>query len=1492
MTKAFFEAFPGVMPEDEDIRGILRHTSVTRLTMNSGKTLLKVYIDADRLIPKKDVAKLEAVMDEQIAEPLGMKTRIIEKFHLSEQYSAKYLMKVYRSSILYELKGYQKCLYTLFRSSECVFSDEETCVLYIEDSIVARQYEDELKRVLDKIFTERCGLNLKLTIAYKKASVAEKTRAFRQMQVDEKVAAGAGSIFAGADALQKEKRQAEEEKEKEKNTEKAAPVSGSRPVKNAGRRGSVKGNAGRGKGAGSGEESRAQALSWSDNPDVIYGKDFDDDTVEMKTILGAIGDVTVRGQISAVDVREIHTKKGRDLNLVIISMTDFTDTMNVKLFLDPSLRGELTAALKPGSFVRVKGMASQDMYDSDIVISNIHGIKKTADFRVRRMDTWPEKRVELHCHTKMSAMDAVSDVKTIVKTAASWGHKAIAVTDHGVVQALPDAWHAVPPDSDFKVIYGCEAYLVDDQMETAVNSKGQELSGSFVVFDIETTGFSPVENRIIEIGAVKVENGKITDRFSEFVNPEVPIPFRIEQLTSISDAMVIKAETIEKILPRFLAFCEGAVLVAHNAAFDVSFIEENCDRLGFAHDFTSVDTVALARVLLPGISKYKLDNVAKALNVSLGHHHRAVDDAACTADIFLRFIRMLGDLKIKNLDEMNAWCRADDSRIRKMPTYHVILLAKNETGRVNLYRCVSKSHLDYFARHPRLPKSYLAQHRDGLIIGSACEAGELYQAIERGAGQKELKRLVDFYDYLEIQPIGNNLFLTVPKYDKNGELKNEPKTVEDLKNYNRRIVALGEQYSKPVAATCDVHFLNPEDEIYRRILQFALDFDEADDQPPLYLRTTEEMLKEFEYLGEEKALEVVIRNPNMIADQVERFSPVRPDKCPPVIPNSDEMLTRICYDKAHEIYGDELPEIVEERLKRELNSIISNGFAVMYIIAQKLVWKSVADGYLVGSRGSVGSSFVANMAGITEVNSLHPHYLCPSCHYVDFDSDLVRKFDGMAGCDMPDRECPNCGTKLDKLGFDMNFSGEYQSKAHKYTEVIFGAGQTFRAGTVTGVADKTAFGYVKKYFEDHGENKRTAEVVRIANGCVDVRKSTGQHPGGIIVLPYGEEINTFTPVQHPPKDENTITTHFDYHKIDHNLLKLDILGHDDPTMIRMLEDLTGVRAVDVPLDDRKVMTLFQNTDALGIKPEDIGGCPLGSLGIPEFGTEFAIQMLVDTKPQYLSDLVRIAGLAHGTDVWLGNAQDLIMSGTCTISTAICCRDDIMIYLIGKGLDPEMSFMIMEKVRKGKGLTPEWEEEMRKHDVPEWYIKSCKKIKYMFPKAHAAAYVMMAWRIAWYKINEPLAYYAAFFSIRSPGFDYEKMCQGPEVLRRHMEEFEAKDKKDQEQKEQEQYKAMKVVREMYARGFSFVKIDVFQARATKFRIIDGMLMPSLNKIEGLGDNVAAQIVDACKDGPFLSLDNFRERTKCSRTISEKLVSLGILEGLPESDQLSIFDLLGG
>ena len=1529
MTKSFEETFPGVCAGDEELSELYPHLTVTRVTVNAQHTTLKVYVEADRLIDKKDIRRIEKRIDEEVCSDSGMETKIIEKFRLSQQYNARNLMKAYRASILYELDQYDKCLGNLFRHADVTFGEDGMCHLVLEDTIVARRYEEQLCSILEKIFTDRCGVDFRMTVGYKEASTAQKTRQFRAIQTMQK----AEETLREAGLLQK-MQDAEPAAALENGDHTAAGNSESVPAGDSGAAGGrtagmapgsrtggftgktgkgsqgVRGRRGRGNSGLRGDSERSESLVRSSNPDVLYGRDFEDLPIEMKSILGEMGDVTIRGQVSEIETRDIHTKRGSDLTILIITLTDFTDTMRIKMFLDTQRAPQLTDQLKTGMFIKVRGVTTIDKFDSDLTIGNIYGIMKIADFRQKRSDTWPRKRVELHCHTKMSAMDAVSEPGDLVKAAASWGHKAIAITDHGVVQGLPDAYKAIPEDSDFKVIYGCEGYLVNDLVETAVNSRGQALEGDFVVFDLETTGFSPVENQIIEIGAVKVSGGKIVDRFSEFVNPLVPIPLRIENLTSINDAMVADAPTIEEILPRFLAFSKNCVLVAHNSAFDVSFIEENCRRLGYDHDFTSVDTVALARVLLPNLGKYKLDTVAKALNIDLGHHHRAVDDAECTAHIFVKFVSMLEDLDLHNLDEVNEHCRADEHKIRKMPTYHVILLAKNETGRVNLYRCVSESHLKYVSNgKPHLPKSFLKAHRDGLIIGSACEAGELFQAIERGASEEELKRIVDFYDYLEIQPIGNNMFLTVPKYDKNGNLRNEPKTVEDLKNYNRRIVALGEQYGKPVCATCDVHFLNPEDEIYRRILQYVNFQDpEADNQPPLYLRTTEEMLKEFEYLGEEKANEVVITNTNRIADMVEKFSPVRPDKCPPVIPHSDEMLTKICYDRAHEIYGDDLPQVVEDRLKKELHSIISNGFAVMYIIAQKLVWKSVADGYLVGSRGSVGSSFVANMAGITEVNSLHPHYLCPNCHYVDFDSPEVRKYDGMAGCDMPDKNCPKCGTKLQKLGFDipfetflgfkgnkepdidLNFSGEYQSKAHHYTEVIFGAGQTFRAGTVTGVADKNAYGYVLRYFEDHGEKKRPAEIKRLADGCVGVRKSTGQHPGGIIVLPYGEEINTFTPVQHPPKDENTITTHFDYHKIDHNLLKLDILGHDDPTMIRMLEDLTGLHATDVPLDDKKVMSLFQNTSALGITPDDIGGCPLGSLGIPEFGTDFAIQMLVDTKPKYFSDLVRIAGLAHGTDVWLGNAQDLIMNGTCTISTAICCRDDIMIYLISKGLDPELSFTIMEKVRKGKGLRPEWEEEMKKHGVPDWYIGSCKKIKYMFPKAHAAAYVMMAWRIAWFKIYQPLAYYAAFFSIRSPGFDYELMCEGPEVLARHMKEIEAKDKNEQQQKEQEQYKAMKVVREMYARGYEFAKIDVFKCRATKFCIVDGKLMPSLNKIDGLGDNVAAQIVDACKDGPFLSLDNFRERTKCPKGIADKLVQLGILAGLPESNQLSIFDML--
>ena len=944
-------------------------------------------------------------------------------------------------------------------------------------------------------------------------------------------------------------------------------------------------------------------------------------------------------------------------------------------------------------------------------------------------------------------------------------------------------------------------------------------------------------------------------------------------------------------------------MVAHNAGFDISFIKENARQQGLEFNPTVLDTVSLARVLLPNLNRFKLDTVAKELKINLANHHRAVDDAGATAEIFVRFIKMLKERDIFDLSQLNELSRMTVEMIRKMPTYHIIIIAKNDVGRVNLYRLVSESNLTYFARRPRIPKSLLSQYREGLIIGSACEAGELYQALLRGVPDTEIHKIVDFYDYLEIQPLGNNAFML---RDEKSPVNSE----EELMDLNRRIVGLGEQYNKPVCATCDVHFLDPEDEVYRRIIMSSKGFKDADDQAPLYLRTTDEMLREFEYLGSDKAEEVVITNTRKIAAMCERIEPVRPDKCAPVIPNSDETLRSICYNKAHEMYGENLPKIVVDRLERELNSIISNGFAVMYIIAQKLVWKSNEDGYLVGSRGSVGSSLVATMSGITEVNPLSPHYYCTNCHYYDFDSEEVRKFAGMAGCDMPDKNCPVCGEPLKKDGFDipfetflgfkgdkepdidLNFSGEYQSRAHTYTEVIFGKGQTFRAGTIGTLADKTAYGYVKGYYEDRGVRKRRCEIDRIVGGCVGVRRTTGQHPGGIIVLPHGEEIYSFTPVQHPADDmtTRTVTTHFDYHSIDHNLLKLDILGHDDPTMIRMLQDLTGQDPVkDFPLDSKEVMSLFQNTSALGIEPEDIGGCKLGALGIPEFGTDFAMQMLIDAQPKYFSDLVRISGLSHGTDVWLGNAQTLIQEGKATIQTAICTRDDIMVYLIGMGLEEGLAFTIMESVRKGKGLKDEWIKEMTDHGVPDWYIWSCKKIKYMFPKAHAAAYVMMAWRIAYCKVFYPLAYYAAFFSIRASGFSYVLMCQGREKLEYHLADYK-KRMDTLSKKEQDTLRDMRMVQEMYARGFEFTAIDIFKASARSFQIVDGKLMPSLSSIDGLGEKAADAIVFAAEDGPFLSREDFINRTKVTKTVCDLMGELGLLGDLPESNQLSLFDMV--
>ena len=1500
MSKAFREAFPTLKLEEE-LEGLLDTTEVTKISANHEHTHIRIYLRAKRLIFKKNIWKLEKAITEQIFQNRAIQVKIIESYELSEQYTPKSLIEVYKDSILDELNAYSVLEYNLLRTADMEFPEEDRLILTMDETIIAKTRTDEIIEFLEKVICERCGMNLKIFPQYRKPQES-KYRKNSEEQIRQEVA----GIVARTKLVMEGKSQETEEKEKTVETEEKTKTI----AKTAGNRADTSKNGTNYAKSKQKFEKRGEFRrkfesdngKKSMNPDVIYGRDFEEESMEIEKIDGPIGEVVIRGKILSVDTREIRNEK----TIIIFSVTDFTDTIVLKIFARNDDVPELLKEISGGKFVRVKGVATIDKFDSELTIGSIVGIKKCADFTTVRMDTSVEKRIELHCHTKMSDMDGVSDVKDIVKRAMKWGHKAIAITDHGDVQAFPDANHTVPSDSDFKVIYGVEAYLVDDLKGMVTDSQNQDLDADYVVFDLETTGFSPETNRIIEIGAVKVQNGKIVDKFSTFVNPQVPIPFRIEQLTSINDSMVIDAPVIADILPEFMKFCEGCVMVAHNADFDMSFIKKNCQRLDIPCKPTIVDTVALARVLLPNLNRFKLDTVAKALGVSLENHHRAVDDAGCTAEIFVKFIEMLRERGMSTLDEVNAMGTSSVQNVQKMPTYHAIILATCDQGRTNLYKLISLAHIKYYHRRPRIPKSEFIRYRDGLLIGSACEAGELYRAILNGRPEEEISRLVNFYDYLEIQPLGNNAFLV---RDEDSPVASN----DDLIEINKKIVRLGEQFHKPVVATCDVHFLDPEDEIYRRIIMAGQGFKDADEQAPLFLRTTEEMLKEFAYLGSEKAEEVVITNTNRIADMCEKISPVRPDKCPPVIENSDQMLRDICYNKAHKMYGDPLPEIVQERLDRELNSIISNGYAVMYIIAQKLVWKSNEDGYLVGSRGSVGSSFVATMSGITEVNPLHAHYLCKHCQYSDFDSDLVKSFSGRSGCDMPDKLCPRCGKPLSKEGFDipfetflgfkgnkepdidLNFSGEYQSKAHKYTEVIFGEGQTFKAGTIGTLADKTAFGYVKNYYEERGVHKRNCEIDRIVLGCVGVRRTTGQHPGGIVVLPMGEQIYTFTPVQHPANDMTVdiTTTHFDYHSIDHNLLKLDILGHDDPTMIRMLQDLTGVDPTQIPLDDKAVMSLFQDTSALGITPDDLVNCQLGALGIPEFGTDFAMGMLIDTQPKEFSDLVRIAGLSHGTDVWLGNAQTLIQEKKATISTAICTRDDIMIYLISMGLDSEESFKIMENVRKGivaKGKCdkwPEWKQDMIDHNVPDWYIWSCEKIKYMFPKAHAAAYVMMAWRIAYCKVFYPLAYYAAYFSIRATAFSYELMCQGKEKLEGYMHEYE-KRKDELSKKEQDTYKDMRLVQEMYARGFEFLPLDIYKSEPHHFQIVDGKLLPALNTIDGLGDNAAVAIAEAAKDGIFLSKDDFRERTKVSKTTIELMSDLGLFGDMPESNQLSLFD----
>ena len=1510
-AKLFFEVFPE-LNMDKEMSSLFEDTMIEKVVMKQAERRLIISLLSKHLISRPKIVQVEDIICGHLFRGRGYKVIIDDHYELSSQYNTRTLTEVYKDSILYDVEKISHVGYRLLKRAEWYYADD-IITLAMEDSKLSKSHSIGIKKYLEETYKKRFGMDIKVGFDYTESD-KEMLRRANEQKMKLEIEAILSNVHEDADLTldgkSVDKKKLVGEGKKDAPAEKKAPAQDEK----------------------SKETFAARRKKYTSNdPDVFYGRDCEGELVKISTLVDGIGEVCIHGQLIKMEEKVLRNGK----TLFICNITDFEDTIAFKIFASEDDVPVYKDELKEGSFYRLKGVPLYDTFSKELNIASVRGIKHIPDFRVPRVDTSLEKRVELHMHTVMSEMDSVVDIEKIVKRANDWGHPAIAITDHGVAQAFPIAAHAKGMKDGFKLIFGCEGYFVDDLKNLVINPKGQDLNTEYIVFDIETTGLSQKKNKIIEIGAVKVKDGEEIDRFSEFINPEEPIPYSIEQLTSITDEMVMHAPTVDVILPKFLEFCGDDIVVAHNAAFDTGFIKKNAKDLGMKFDNTIMDTMTLSHVLLPELGKFTLDRVCKALNVKNEHHHRAVDDANATAKIFVKLYEMLVERGVKTVEDVNELGSASDDTIKKGRTYHGIILAKNEIGRVNLYRLISEAHVRYFNRRPRMPMSMINKYREGLILGSACEAGELFRAVVDDAPDEEIARLVNFFDYLEIQPIGNNEFMT--------RKKENPCTIEDLQNYNKRIVELGRLFNKPVVATCDVHFLDPEDSIYRAIIMKSKGFEDAVNQPPLYFRTTEEMLAEFEYLGSEKAREVVITNTNLIADMVEYMDPVRPDKAPPIIENSDETLTNICYEKAHKIYGPDLPEVVVERLERELHSIISNGFAVMYIIAQKLVWDSNDHGYLVGSRGSVGSSFVATMAGITEVNPLSAHYICPECHFVDFDSELVKSYSGMSGCDMPDRDCPRCGHPLIKeghdipfetfLGFkgdkepdiDLNFSGEYQSCAHAYTEVLFGKGKAFRAGTVTTVADKTAYGYVYNYFKDLAKDearaeatamgdltqkeiekyvdekaivtKRSCEMERLAIGCTGVKRSTGQHPGGMIVLPRHEEIYSFTPIQKPANDMTTdvVTSHFEYHSIDHNLLKLDILGHDDPTMIRRLEDLTGLDATTIRLDDPDVMALFHGTESLHITPEDINGIPLGSLGVPEFGTDFAMQMLIDANPQNFSDLVRIAGLAHGTDVWLGNAQELIKSGQCTISTAICCRDDIMVYLIHMGLESGTAFQIMENVRKGnvaKGKCAKWEEwkeDMKAHGVPDWYIWSCQKIKYMFPKAHAAAYVMMAWRIAYFKVNYPLQYYAAFFSIRASAFSYEMMCFGKEKVLYHINMIQSIDKNKRTAKDEDKLKDLKLVLEMYARGFEFMPIDIYVADDIRFQVIDGKIMPSLASIEGMGEKAAKQLKDAAGKGKFISKEDLQVHSKIGKSAIDKLSELGILDGMPDTNQLT-FDFV--
>ena len=1218
--------------------------------------------------------------------------------------------------------------------------------------------------------------------------------------------------------------------------------------------------------------------------------------------------VTVWGQVFRLDSKD--NRDGTKCRYTI-SITDMTGSVVLSLWLDKKRdKDKITAVsgIKNGDNLVVSGRYE---YDEFVRMNVLRPRSMSVVARYQRQDLADEKRVELHMHTKMSSMDAVAEAKDLVKRAASWGHKAVAITDHGVVQAFPDIMNAADDlaksGKNIKILYGMEAYYVNDMVPAVDGKLDLPLDSECIVFDIETTGLSVKSERITEIGAVRMVGGEVKASFNTFVNPGMPIPAKITELTGITDAMVADAPSEAEGLQKFYDFCgDCRVLVAHNASFDTGFIRAAARRCHMPYEFTAVDTVPLSRALYKGLKNYRLDTVAAYLKLPPFNHHRACDDAAVLAGIYAHILKDMAEQKIETLQQVNTSVTGVDPK--KSRTHHMILIARNQVGLKNLYKLVSYSNLECYQRYPRIPRSKLIEHREGLLIGSACEAGELYRAILDDKPWGELCDIASFYDFLEIQPLGNNNFLLRPSTGKGGSV--EPpvcKSEQELINHNKTIIRLGETLNKPVCATCDVHFMEPEDEVYRRILMAGMGFDDADNQAPLFFRTTDEMLKEFAYLGEEKAREVVITNPNRIADMVERFRPIPYGTYPPHIDGADEELQQLCWDRAHELYGDEVPPIVKERLEKELNSIIKHGFAVLYMIAQKLVKNSVDNGYLVGSRGSVGSSVVAYLAGISEVNPLQPHYVCrnPRCKHTEF---FVNGEVG-SGFDLPPKDCPHCGQPLGRdgqeipfetfLGFDgdkspdidLNFASEYQNRAHRYTETLFGLDHVFKAGTIGTIADKTAFGYVKKYAEERGLVFSPAEVDRLAIGCTGVKRTTGQHPGGMVVVPDDYEVEDFCPVQHPAgkTDSGIITTHFDFHSIHDTILKLDNLGHVIPTICKYLEEYTGVSIKDVDMSDPAVYSLFTSPEALGLTVEQLG-CETGTLSIPEMGTGFTRQMLLDCKPKTFADLMQISGLSHGTDVWLGNAQDLIKAGTCTISTVIGTRDSIMVYLMHMGLPPKMAFKIMEIVRKGKAtklLTEEHLSTMREHGVPEWYIDSCMKIKYMFPKAHAAAYVIAALRVAWFKVHYPAEYYAAFLTGRGGDFDAATVQAGIDTVKLVMDNIREQGK-EASQKDQDTAELLHVVYEAMLRGVEFLPVDLYKSHWYQFRMENGKIRLPFSAIAGLGEAAAKSMYEKADPAdPYISCDDLQQRTGITKAVLQSLRDLGVTQGIPETSQMTFF-----